>query len=170
MEFVALRGRIQTGTQRKIVGNRLVIVIPGDRSIQAISSVKLPPSEFLGVGRLAVADPDHVPAGLYAKAALRSVGLWTQLRPRLARMVNVRAALALVARGEVPAGIVYASDATNAEGVKTLYRFPVESHPEIVYPGAIVSGRDRPEVQRFFDYLRSPSARAAFQRHGFAVD
>jgi molybdate transport system substrate-binding protein len=112
---------------------------------------------------------DAVPAGIYGRAALESLGLWAAVAPQVAQTDNVRAALALVATGEAPLGIVYASDAAAEENVTVVGTFPAGSHPPIVYPAALIAGRDNAAAAAFLDHLRGPEARAAFERQGFTV-
>ena len=114
-------------------------------------------------------DPDHVPAGIYGKAALQNLGVWPQVAPQVARADNVRAALALVARGEAPLGIVYSSDAVVEPGVRTIATFPASSHPPIIYPIAVMAGSERLEAAALVDFLRSPAAAPAFERFGFIL-
>jgi molybdate transport system substrate-binding protein len=108
-----------------------------------------------------------VPAGRYARAALEHLGLWRDLEPRLARTQDVRAALALVARGEAPLGVVYATDAAVSDAVRVLATFAPESHPPITYAFAIVAGRETPTVRAVFDWIAGPEGLAVFARHGF---
>ncbi|MCE0505156.1 molybdate ABC transporter substrate-binding protein [Roseivivax sp. GX 12232] len=119
-------------------------------------------------GRLAVALTDAVPAGLYARAALESLGLWEGLAPRLAETDSVRAALALVALGEAPLGVVYATDARAEPRVQALAVFPETSHPPIRYPAAVTRSARAPEAAAaFLDWLAGPEAQAIYRRHGF---
>ena len=119
--------------------------------------------------RLAIADPAHVPAGIYGVQALKSLNLWTVTRDRLAPMLNVRAALALVERGETRAGIVYATDAHANARVKRLFTFPAKSHDPIVYPSALVGQKNTETARRFYQSLSGPAAKSIFTRHGFLV-
>ena len=125
----------------------------------------------LGDGRLAIGDPAHVPAGIYAKTALQALGIWHQVENKTAVAANVRAALALVESGAAIAGIVYASDGKVSNRVTVIGRFPPDSHPPIGYPLALVArsvpGRDNPAVRAFYDFLQGPEAAAVFARHGF---
>jgi molybdate transport system substrate-binding protein len=114
-------------------------------------------------------DPDHVPAGMYARQALARLGVWRAVEGRVARAKDVRAALVLVERGEAPLGIVYATDAAVTGKVKVLGVFPQESHPPIVYPVAIVAGTQTPIVQGFMDFLRTTEAKVVFEKYGFEV-
>lgn len=166
MTFLSEKGFLAPTTRFNLVGNRLVIVVPVIEPFTGTTNIAL---QDVKDWRLAVGDPDHVPAGQYARSALQSAGLWNIMRKKLIRSSNVRAALALVERGEVRGGIVYQSDATHNPRVNIAYRFSTKTHDPIIYPAAIVVGRNRPEVNRFFSQLRSPSARAIFQHHGFDV-
>jgi molybdate transport system substrate-binding protein len=122
----------------------------------------------LGEGRLAMALVDAVPAGIYGREALVALGLWDRIAPRVAQTDNVRAALALVATGEAPMGIVYATDAAAEPRVAVLGRFPEGSHGPIVYPAALVAGHGA-AAPGFLDFLGSATARALFEAQGFRV-
>lgn len=173
MDYLAGKNAIDRPSRIDLIGNVLVLIAPkGSRP------AKTPPAGTIGNdyplaaglagGRLAVGNPDHVPAGLYAKQALTSLGLWPQVADKLAPAANVRAALALVGRGEAGAGIVYATDAAIVAGkVAVIGAFPDSSHKPIIYPAAILAGRDREEVRRVFAFLASAKAAAVFARYGF---
>ena len=118
-------------------------------------------------GRLALADPDHVPAGLYARQALESIGWWHQLAPTLVPAPHVRAALVYVERAECAAGIVYATDAAISDRVRVAAVIPDSLHEPIRYPIAVVAGRGSPEVDRVLTQLQSPAVAELFRRHGF---
>lgn len=169
MDYLEERGLIAAETRSEPITNRLALIAPetarfGDARIDA--SLDLP--ALLGrEGRLAVGDPEHVPAGIYAKQALERLGFWAEIAPRLARADNVRAALALVARGEAPLGIAYATDARIAEGIIVLDLFPEDLHDSITYPFALVSGSDSPEAREFLAYLTGADGLAVFERFGF---
>ena len=168
MDFLERRKAIAPNTRFNLLENSLVIVVPVKSRQRKTDRLPLP--GLLADGRLAVADPDHVPAGIYAKGALRTLGLWKLLAPRLAATTNARAALALVERGETPVGIVYSSDAAFNKRVRRVYTFPANVHPKIEYAAAIVARRDRPGVKQFFDRLKSGPAKTRFRRWGFKVD
>jgi len=169
MDYLAQRDLIVPDSRAALVSNGLVLVAPEASALKvaAISST----TDLLGMlgteGRLAVGDPDHVPAGIYAKEALTSLGLWAGVESRLARADNVRAALALVARGEVPLGIVYSTDAAGQAGVKVLATFPPSSHRPIRYPVAIVKGRDSADARAFLGWLKGAKAMAILREFGF---
>jgi|TARA_B100000315_G_scaffold228709_1_gene237714 molybdate transport system substrate-binding protein len=157
------------GTRRDLLGNRLVLIAPIGGPAETVLSGDLPIAALLGDGLLALGDPDHVPAGQYARAALSSLGLWGAVARKIAPMLDVRAALAMVARGEVPLGVVYRTDARASPDVRIIAMFPETSHHPIVYPVAVVAGRAGEEALAFHDYLASPAAGAVFAKHGFSV-
>ncbi|WP_137388259.1 molybdate ABC transporter substrate-binding protein [Rhodoligotrophos defluvii] len=171
MDYLAKRQMIVAGSRTSPIGNSLVLVAPAASAQQPVelsSALDLP--ALLGPeGRLSVGDPDHVPAGIYARQALTKLGLWRSVEPRLARADNVRAALALVERGEAPLGIVYATDARQSDKVKVLATFPAEVTPPITYPFAIASGQDRPEVRQAFAFITGPKAQEIYRTFGFKV-
>jgi molybdate transport system substrate-binding protein len=169
MEFVISRGAVQKTTVRNLLGSRLVLVAPATRPIALKIAPGFALAAALGNGRLAIAHPDSVPAGRYAKAALTSLGVWNSVSDHLARADNVRSALALVARGEAPLGIVYSTDAQAEPTVRVVDVFPARSHPPIVYPAALVAGARTPAASSLFRYLASNDARAIWQKHGFTM-
>jgi molybdate transport system substrate-binding protein len=170
MDYLALRGLIEAETRAAPIGNSLVLVAPADSPLTEVnvdSSLDL--AALLGPdGRLAVGDPAHVPAGQYAEAALKALGLWDAAEPRLAPALDVRAALALVERGETPMGVVYATDAGASAGVKVVGVFPAASHPPVTYPFAILAGARTPAAERFLAYATGEPGLAVFERYGFA--
>ena len=169
MDYLQQRNRLDVATRRSLLGNRLVLIAP--RASKAQVDLKRPATLLaaLGDGRLAVGQTRTVPAGKYAKASLESLSLWNGVRPRLAESESVRAALMLVARGETPLGIVYASDAKAEPGVRVVATFPEDSHPPIVYPVAALRGARAAQAARFVQWLASPDADALFTKRGFAV-
>jgi molybdate transport system substrate-binding protein len=170
MDYLSARALIVADSRRTPIGNSLVLIAPADGPIDAVAldrGVDLAP--LLGPGRLAVGDPAYVPAGAYAEKALAFLGTWSAVEPRLARAESVRAAMALVARGEAPLGIVYATDAAIDPKVKVVGRFPPASHPPIVYPYAIVAGRDAAPVRRVFDHLTGSAAKGVYESFGFVA-
>ncbi|WP_417207730.1 molybdate ABC transporter substrate-binding protein [Antarctobacter sp.] len=167
MDVLDSGGLIGPGTRGDLLGNRLVLAGPvGAAQVEIGPDLDL--VGMLGEGRLAMALVEAVPAGIYGKAALESLGLWAAVAPRVAQVDNVRAALALVSLGQVPLGIVYATDARADPRVDALGLFPENSHPPIRYPVAAVAGREAVAAP-FLTYLQGPEARATFQAHGFAV-
>ncbi|MGR3620759.1 molybdate ABC transporter substrate-binding protein [Pseudophaeobacter sp.] len=167
MDYLDGAGHLVAGSRLDLLGNRLVLVGPR-QSARGISGFKDPALlEQLGRGKLAMALVTAVPAGIYGKSALQSLGLWQDLHPHIAQSDNVRAALALVAIGEAPLGIVYASDAEAEPRVVTLAEFPASAHAPIRYPLALIRPADRPAVLAFYSYLQGPDAQAAFLAAGF---
>ena len=170
MDYLAEKKMIAQASRIDLLGNRIVLIAPADSKLGKIvvtSTLKL--SELLADGKLAMGDPDHVPAGIYGQKALQSLGLWSDIQDRVARAKDVRAALALVERGEAPLGIVYATDAAISDKVKVIGVFPEDSHPAIVYPVGAVAGMDTPAARRFLAFLKSPEAKAVFEKYGFSV-
>jgi len=167
MGYLAERQAILPESRRDLLGNRLVLIAPADSRLQIAIGPGLPLVEALGDGRLAVGDPAHVPAGIYAKAALETLGVWQAVAPRTARAANVRAALALVDRGEAAAGIVYQSDVAIGRRTRVAAIFPVSSHPPITYQLALVAGSNLSGAKRFYRFLLGPEAGAIFRKHGF---
>ncbi|MGM0584108.1 MAG: molybdate ABC transporter substrate-binding protein [Pseudomonadota bacterium] len=167
MDWLEDRGRLLPGSRRDLLRNRLVLVAHGEAP-EVTLSPGLDLRALLDGGRLAMAFVDAVPAGIYGKAALSSLGLWAQAEPHVAQADNVRAALALVARGEAPFGIVYATDVAAEPAVSVVATFPADSHPPIVYPGAVPERAERERAAALLDWLAGPQAQAVFARHGFA--
>ncbi len=166
MDVLDRDGLLAPDTRRDLLSNRLVLIGHEDTP-PTLTLPDLPTA--LGTDRLAMALVDAVPAGLYGKAALQSLGMWDALAPRVAQTDNVRAALALVAVGEAPYGIVYATDAQAEPRVTVLAEFPENSHPPIVYPVAAQIGYDSPATRAFLDHLSSTAANDVFRAQGFGV-
>jgi molybdate transport system substrate-binding protein len=169
MDYLSARRLIRPGTRFDLLGNQLVLIAPKGSPLESQSLVGMDLSGILGGDLLAVGDPDHVPAGKYAKAALQNLGLWAEVEKRLARADSVRAALALVERRETPLGIVYSTDAAITNKVRVIAVFPEDSHPPIVYPIALVTSGESAPAQKFIDFLRAPEARKIFDDSGFTV-
>jgi molybdate transport system substrate-binding protein len=170
MDYLAGKGLIRPETRSDLLGNHIVLIAPKDSAATAAIAPGFDLAGLLGAdGRLAVADTTAVPAGKYAKAALQALGIWPTVASRLAEAENVRAALALVSRGEAPLGIVYRTDAAVDPGVKIIGVFPDDTHPPIVYPAALLKASTNPDAPAFLDYLRSEAARAIFAKEGFTT-
>ncbi len=169
MDRLEAAGRLAPGTRADLLTNRLVLVAPGAEGPPLALGPGAPLAARLGDGRLAMALIDAVPAGIYGKAALESLGLWDAVRTRIAQVDNVRAALALVALGAAPLGVVYATDAAAEPRVHVIATFPTDSHPPIRYPAALTRAGDRAPARAVLAYLRGPAARAVFERQGFHV-
>lgn len=168
MDYLDQHGLIQKPTRRDLLGNRLALIAPAASSIRLQIKPKFPLLAALNGGRLATGDPDSVPVGRYARAALTKLGVWDDLADHLVRADNVRSALAFVARGEAPLGIVYETDARVDNRVRIVGLFPADSHPPITYPIALTSTANA-KAASFVEFLRGPTATAAFERAGFAV-
>ncbi|MDX1377057.1 MAG: molybdate ABC transporter substrate-binding protein, partial [Burkholderiales bacterium] len=168
MAYLAERALIDPASRVDLLRNRLVLVAPAASRVRVALEPGFPLAALLGDGRLAMGDPSHVPAGRYARAALESLGVWTSVRDRIAAAEHVRAALALVSRGEAPLGVVYATDAAADGGVRVVAAFPKGSHPPIVYPAARVAASRNPAAGALLAFLRSAAAAAIFEKHGFA--
>ncbi|MDA0710313.1 MAG: molybdate ABC transporter substrate-binding protein [bacterium] len=169
MDYLDREGEIESATRVDLLGNALVIVVP--KGARAVVETR-PDFNFAGAfeGRLAVGDPSHVPAGIYAREALIKLGWWPALSTRIAPAGDARAALALVARGECPVGIVYTSDAAMSQDVDVIAVLPDSLlASQIVYPAAVVKGRGEPQVDAVMGFLRSPESAELFRRAGFRV-
>ena len=169
MDYLAERNLIPPGSRTVIAGNTLVLVAPGEgtgrESGREDAATVL---AELGDGRLAMGEPESVPAGRYGKAALESLGLWQGVRARIAPAENVRAALALVESGEAPLGIVYATDAKASGRVRVRAVFPASSHDPILYPGALLRTAGNTQAGAFMAFLTSGEGQAIFADNGFA--
>ncbi|TDR48496.1 molybdate transport system substrate-binding protein [Tahibacter aquaticus] len=167
MDWLAERGKIVAATRFELVRNELVLVAPQASRLQFTLDDKTDLRAALGDSRIALAEPGSVPAGKYAKAALEKLGLWTHVQDKYVAAENVRAALALAARGEVPLAAVYRSDAVSETSVRVISTFPADSHPPIVYPAAAPAGHDNATTRQLLQLLRSDQAQAILLRWGF---
>ncbi len=167
MDALEREGLIDPASRFDLLGNVLVLIAHGRGAPPVRIAPGLDIAALLGRGRLAMTLVNAVPAGIYGKAALQWLGVWEAVAPRAAQADNVRAALALVASGEAPLGIVYATDAAADDNVTVLGTFPANAHPPIVYPAAAVAASRNPLNPRFLAWLRGPVARQAFERQGF---
>jgi molybdate transport system substrate-binding protein len=166
MDYVAQRGLVNAASREELLGNKLVLIAPASSSVTLGIAPGFPLVQALGGGRLAIADPDSVPAGKYGRAALTSLGVWNAVVDHMAIAENVRVALAYVARGETPLGVVYETDALQEPKVRIVGTFPEDSHLPIVYPAAL-TGRATSEAAKFFKFLTGAEAQAAFRKAGF---
>lgn len=171
MDDAARHGAIVLATRSNLLGNALVLIAPAEsRATVTLTHDAASWLQALGAdGRLAIALPDTVPAGIYARQALTKLGLWRALEPRMAMSRDVRAALNLVVLRQCPLGIVYRSDAVSEPAVKVLATLPDTSHAPIVYPVAIVKGHDNAATRALLVALQSAPARQTFRRWGFAL-
>jgi molybdate transport system substrate-binding protein len=170
MDYLAQRKLLAAGTRKRLLGNRLVLVVPAGNPV----SVELAPgfdfAKLLGPdGRWATGDPGSVPVGRYAQDALTKLGAWDFAQTRLVRAENVRVALAFVERGEARAGVVYQTDAAVSSKVRVAGVFPADSHAPVAYPVAAIAKNDSPAGRAFLRFLEGADAREIFVRHGFAV-
>ena len=169
MDYGSEKKLIDDKTRVNLLGNKLVLIAAKESKLNKVTiepGVDL--ASLAGDGRIATGDVRAVPVGIYAKAALAKLGLWNAVEPKLAMVGNVRAALVLVARGEAPLGIVYATDAKVEPAVKVIGAFPDDSHEPIVYPVA-ATPTAKPETALYLSFLRSTGARAIFEHYGFSV-
>ncbi|RWR33426.1 molybdate ABC transporter substrate-binding protein [Sinirhodobacter populi] len=165
MDQVEKADYILPGTREDFLGNTLVLI--SDKA-DPVEIADLP--EKLGSEHIAMGLLDSVPAGQYGKAALTHLGLWEKIEPQVAQAQNVRAALALVASGEAPYGIVYKTDAAAEPKVHVVATFPEGSYPAITYPIALLkAGPDAEGAKAFYDYLTTPKATALLEQQGFEI-
>jgi molybdate transport system substrate-binding protein len=169
MDYLVAKHLIVLTSRFDLLGNRLVLIAPSGSDLKLDIVPGFPLAKTLGSGLLATGDPDHVPAGKYAKSALRKLGVWRDVEGKLSRAYSVRGALALVERGQCPLGIVYSTDAAVSQRVKVVGTFPEDTHPPIVYPAALIAGKDTPVARAFIDFLKTPEAKAVFEKYGFTV-
>jgi molybdate transport system substrate-binding protein len=169
MDYIQSNNLIKTETRKNLLGNTLVLV--GSESSPASLDLKDSAAfaKLLEGQKLAVGNVEAVPAGRYAKEALSNLGLWQIAEPNLAQSENVRAALALVSRGEAIAGIVYGSDMTKEKQAKIIATFPEDSHAPIVYPIAVVAASGNPDAIEFAKFLSAPEADKIFVSNGFTL-
>lgn len=167
MDWLSQRKRVAEATRAVLARNELVLVAPRDSTLAVSLDTRTDLRSALGDSRIALAEPGSVPAGKYAKAALGKLGLWTQVETRYVATENVRAALALALRGEVPLAVVYRSDAVSEPGVRLVAAFPSDSHPAIVYPVAALYGHDDAEAQHLLALLQGEAAQTILRRWGF---
>ena len=169
MDDVGQKQLLMRATRVDLLRNALVLIVPASSK----SALKIAPhfalAAALGSDKLAMANPDSVPAGKYGKAALEQLGVWSSVERQVARAENVRAALALVSRGEAPFGIVYATDAYADKGVRIVDTFAATSHPPIVYPAAVIATSKSPAAKALLAYLRSAAARSTWEKYGFGL-
>jgi molybdate transport system substrate-binding protein len=169
MDYVDQRHLVRADTRFNLLRNVLVLVAPATST----STLKIAPNfalaAALGTGKLAMANPDSVPAGKYGKSALEKLGVWNAVQAQVARGDNVRAALAFVSRGEAPFGIVYSTDAIADKGVKVVDTFPQDTYPPIIYPAALIASSASPAAKPFLDYLRAEAAAQTWRKYGFGL-
>jgi molybdate transport system substrate-binding protein len=166
MDYLQARHLLDDTSRRQLAGNRLVLIAPADSKLVLTIAPHFGIAAALQGGRLATGDPQTVPVGRYARAALIELGVWDQVADRLVPADNVRSAMLFVARGEVPLGIVYATDAAMDPKVRVVDTFPASTHAPIVYPAAALRGANR-QAAGYIQFLASDDARAVWRRFGF---
>lgn len=168
MSYLDSLDLIERDTRTDLLGNALVVVAPKGEGFLVEPRRGF---DFAGAfkGRLALGDPDHVPAGLYARQALQWLGWWAPLEDRLTPAADARAALAYVERGECAAGMVYATDVVASAGVEVVATLPAETHAPIVYPVAVVKGPRSAAARRLLLLVQSAEAGSVFQKCGFVL-
>ncbi len=169
MDYVAGKKLIKDDSRVNLLGNKLVLVAAKDKAKPVEIKQGFDLANLLGDGRLAIGQPESVPAGKYGKTALEKLGVWSSVEKKVAGAESVRTALALVSRGEAPYGIVYQTDVSADPGIAVVGTFPADSHPPIVYPFAITASSKNPDVQAYFDYLKSAKAVPFFEHEGFTI-
>jgi len=162
MDYLEQKKLLKPGSRHNVVGNALVLIAPADSTV----AIKLNRGVDLGSAKIATGDPDSVPVGKYAKTALEKLGAWDKVSGQIVRAENVRAALAFVARGEAPLGIVYKTDALAEKKVRIVATFPEDTHPPITYPIAVTT-HGGATAQQFVDFVRTKPAGEIFKEYGF---
>ncbi|EGR0395675.1 molybdate ABC transporter substrate-binding protein [Vibrio parahaemolyticus] len=166
MDYLVDEGVIDSDNVTNLVRNSLVLIAPQSSSIAVFNFADANAWEAaLNGSRLALGNPTSVPAGMYAKESLTTLGVWKEIQTKVAPAKNVRLALALVERGEAPLGVVYKTDAQLTSKVKIVGEFASDTHAAIVYPAAVVN--DSTESRQFFQYLKSEDAKRVFAHYGF---
>jgi molybdate transport system substrate-binding protein len=169
MDYLSEKKLTKKDTETRLLGNRIVLVAPADSSVATEIASGFDLSGLVGDGKLAMANTEAVPAGKYGKAALEKLGAWAAVEGKVAQSENVRAALALVASGEAPLGIVYQTDAAAEPKVKIVAQFPEDSHPPIIYPVAELAESKDDDTAAFLKCLQTPKAEELFEAQGFTV-
>jgi molybdate transport system substrate-binding protein len=169
MDYVAEKKLIKDDTRANLLGNRIVLIAPADKASTLEIKEGFDLAGLVGDGKLAMGAVDSVPAGKYGKAALEKLGVWSAVEGKVAGTESVRAALALVSRGEAPYGIVYQTDAAADPGVAVVGTFPEDSHPPIIYPVAILNESKSAAAAAYLDFLKSDKAASFFTEQGFTI-
>ncbi|MGF9563074.1 molybdate ABC transporter substrate-binding protein [Neorhizobium sp. JUb45] len=169
MDYVAKKSLIKADTRSNLLGNRIVLVAEKGKAKTVDIKSGFDLSTLVGDSKLAMGAVDSVPAGKYGKAALEKLGAWTAVEKKVAGAESVRAALALVSRGEAAYGIVYQTDAAADPGVEIVGTFPEDSHPAIIYPVALLSESKSADAAAYLDFLKSDKAAPFFTAQGFTV-
>lgn len=169
MDDLEKQGAIDPRSRISFLTNTLVLIAPAGSDVDLTIAPGFPLAATLDNGRLAIADPDAVPAGRYAKQALTRLDAWAPAAGKIVPAENVRIALALVARKEAALGIVYATDAKAEPAVRVVGTFPADSHVPISYPMALLKSARNPDAEGFRTFLLSEEAKAIFRKFGFSA-
>jgi molybdate transport system substrate-binding protein len=167
VDYLQSRSLLDSATRTDILGNRLVLIAPVDSKVNLHIAPNFPIAAALGKSRLATGDPDSVPVGRYARSALTTLGVWSDVADRVVRADNVRVALAYVARGEAALGIVYETDAMIEKKVRVVDTFPANAHLPIIYPLALTRNA-APAAKDFAAYIAGKDAANIFKKYGFS--
>ncbi len=169
MNYADQRRLLAPNTRVTLLRNTLVLIAPASSKLDLKIGPNFGLAAALGTAKLAMANPETVPAGKYGKSALEALSVWSGVEKNVARTENVRTALAYVSRGEAPLGIVYGTDAFADKGVRIVDTFPANSHPPIVYPAAVVASSQSPAAKPLLDFLSSPQAGTVWKKYGFGL-
>ena len=168
MDYAIKNKSVNADTRVDLLGNSIVLIAPKDSKITNVEIKQgFDLAKLAGDGKITTGDVKAVPVGKYAKAALEKLGVWASVEPKMAMAENVRAALALVSRGEAVLGIVYSTDAKVDPGVKIVGTFPADSHPAIIYPVAATANAKEGTAD-YLNFLKSSAAKATFEKYGFS--
>lgn len=170
MDWLIEKNKIEKDTAGPLLANRLALIAPSASPVSPEELTNEKAVEFISSAeRVAIGDPAHVPAGMYAKKTMENLGVWGKVEKTAARMQNVRLALAMVEKNAVPLGIVYSSDAAQSSMIKVIGLFSEDLHGAIRYPAGIVKERATEDVKAFFEYLKSDTSAAIFKKYGFGT-
>jgi molybdate transport system substrate-binding protein len=166
MDYLQTRRLLADQSRRDLVGNHLVLIAPADSTLRLKIAPDFPLAAALGEGRLSTGDPDTVPVGKYARAALTRLGVWASVETRLVRADNVRSAMMFVSRGEAPLGIVYSTDALADPKVRVVDTFPDGTHAPITYPAAATRNAKK-LAAAYLEFLGGAQAKETWKKFGF---
>ena len=169
MNYLQSRGLVAPDTRQDLLGNQLVLIDSSDKTDQVFISPGFPLAAMLGTGKLAMGEPASVPAGKYGRDALTQLGVWDSVAHKVVAADSVRSALAFVQSGEVPYGIVYATDAAVAKQVRVAGTFPAGSHQPITYPVAVIRTGDTADARAFLSFVEGAKCREIFKHYGFSA-
>ena len=167
MDYLEKKNLVNPKTRQNLLENRLVLIAPANSKSAIKIGARFQLASTLGNDRIAMGDPDSVPAGKYGKAALEKLGVWNEVSAKVAPAADVRAAMLLVSRGEAPFGIVYSTDAFVDKGVRIVDDFPENSYPPIIYPVALLASSKSFNAGEFLSFLTQAQARGIFEKYGF---